>query len=79
MKPTIKERKQALYDATTKARTHYLATEKRVMERVKKQHPELEWWEQSDIVYNDKEVIEAGARLSALCDACRLIGIEIGE
>ena len=76
---TIKERKQALYDATTKARTNYHKTYKDVERRVKKSNPKLQWFEIMDIVEKDIEVVKASERLSALCDACNLIGIESGE
>ena len=79
MKQTIKERKQALYDATTKARSHFLAVEKKVRDRVKKQHPDLEWFERMDIEEKDPEKIAAANRLYGLCDACNLMGIECGE
>lgn len=76
---TIKERKQALYDATTKARTCYHKTYKEVERRVKKANPKLKWFEIMEIVEKDLEVVAACERLSALCDACNLIGIESGE
>lgn len=76
---TFKEKKQALYDATTKARKHYLAVERKVRERVKKANPDLEWWQQADLVEKDTEVIDANGRLQGLCQACNLIGIESGE
>ena len=78
-KQTIKERKQALYDATTKARSHFLAVDKRLTAKLEKQHPDLRWWEVSSLVRNEKEWIEANTRLISLCDACNLIGIECGE
>lgn len=79
MKKTINERKQELYDATTKARNHFLAVEKKVRDRVKKEHPELEWYERMDIEEKDEELIAAKNRLYGLCDACNIMGIESGE
>ena len=79
MKQTIKERKQALYDATTKARNHYLAVERKVRARVKKEHPELEWHERMDIEEKDEELIAAKNKLYGLCDACSIMGIDCGE
>ena len=79
MKQTSKERKQALYDATTKARSHFLAVEKKVRDRVKREHPELEWYERMELEEKDPERIAAESRLLALCDACNIMGIECGE
>lgn len=79
MKDTIKQRKQKLYDETTKARSHFHAVERKVSGEVAKKHPELKWYEQMDIVEKDAEYIKAQARLLALCDACNIIGIESGE
>lgn len=76
---TFKEKTQALYDATTKARTEYHRIYKDVERRVKKSNPKLKWFEIMDIVERNTDVIKASERLSALCDACNLIGIESGE
>lgn len=70
---------QALYNLTTQARDHFLITERKTRAMIKKQHPNLKWYEQADLVDKDPEVIDAHARLLALCDACILIGIECGE
>lgn len=79
MKEPMKQRKQNLYDETTKARSHFLAVERKVRARVEKEHPELEWFDQMDIVEKDVEYIKANTRLLALCDACNILGIESGE
>lgn len=77
--PTPKQRKQELYNETTKARKHFLATERRISEKVKKARPDLKWYEQFDLVHQDIEYIKAETRLLALCEACNIIGVECGE
>ncbi len=79
LKKTIKERKQELYDKTTEARANFHTVEKKVFAKVRKEHPELAWYEQFDLVRKDSEYIQAESRLLGLCDACNIIGIDCGE
>ena len=79
MKESIKERKQKLYDATTRARIHFLATERMVSKKVKLANPDMPWYDQYKLVRSNPEWIEANAKLMGLCEACNLIGIECGE
>lgn len=72
-------KKQALYDATTKARNDYHSTYKNVEREVKKANPFLKWFEVMDLVEKDLRVVKASERLYALCDACNILGIESGE
>lgn len=76
---TIKEKKQALYDATTKARNDYHTTYKSVEREIKKANPSLQWYDVMDVVEKDVRVVKAAERLYALCDACNIMGIDSGE
>lgn len=78
-KETIKERKQELYDKTTEARANFHTVKNMLSAKVKKEHPELAWYERFDLVIKDSEYIKAESRLLALCDACNIMGIECGE
>ena len=79
MKKTMAERKKELFDATTKARKHFLAVERKLRQRYAKQNPNKEWYEIADMVDKDVEYVDANARLLSLCDACIIMGIECGE
>ena len=79
MKMTIKEKKAALYDATTKARSHFHAVERKLTKRVETKYPDMPWYDQMDLVQSDPEWQKANGELQGLCLACNIIGIESGE
>lgn len=78
MAMTIKERREKLTAEIVKARDHYLATEREMRHKAKKENPNLEWYEIMDIVESEPKFIAAKERLLALCDAARIMGADIG-
>ena len=76
--PTLKQRRQKLTEMVVQARQEFLNTERFVKHEVRKANPNLEWWEQFDLVQKDSRWQVANARLLALCDAANVMGAERG-
>ena len=76
--PTLKQRRQKLTEMVVQARQEFLNAERLVKHEVRKANPNLEWWEQFDLVQKDPRWQVANARLLALCDAANVMGAEIG-
>ena len=77
IKPTITQRRAALTELVKKARTEWQAIVRKVDYQIRKEHPELKWYEQFELRESNPEVIKADARLLALCDAANIMGAEI--
>ena len=75
---TIKQRRAQLTEKCTKARAHFLATEKMVRRDIDRKYPNLEWYKKSELVEKDPRYIEANTRLLALCDAANIMGADTG-
>ena len=80
MRKTLNEMRAELTQKATTARAHYYATKRDAKLRIVKENKGkgLSEWDIFDLVEKDSKVLEAQARLLAICDCCNIIGADIG-
>lgn len=75
-KETLNQRRERLTQEVKKARLEWNHQVHIVQLEVQKAHPDIEWYEEADLVEKDPRVQVAVARLLALCDAANIMGAD---